>query len=771
MAFSDFINLRMPGSWVMRPGHGFALGETPIGNLPACNSTRAGEQRRIASGTGVGARQVVCEYDGRGYAWRDRVTHRYDIRAYGAKVDGDQDGGGTNDAVAVQATIDAAEAAIVAGEIPAAEIYFPPGNTKIVFAVGDELLISQSNMHVRGDPGSIIDVTGNATSGPNVNIFAVRGDNSEPIEDLTFDGVFGERHVHADSSYCATLTAQDLVRIGSDAIFDPAMTDIPIGEFNFVKEINPGTTINLYDALRDDYTVADNAFIQKVIPLRHISFEGLHFIGRHGLIDTDGTRCNAIKPFYCMDVYVHSCTFEGIAHNAIMFTDVVFGKVSNCHFEHEHTISQLYAIAFTDNCMECIASENTFWDIRHCLSSNNQSGEHGIPRRILFHGNVCLNIVGTTSALGHLGGGDCIDTHGAAEDIFVMNNVVMNSLGSGINIECRSGVVCDNIVLDTGFGYDLLSDANGIYLHNETNRKGYFVCTGNYVRNASNVGIWISGGSDAAGGAESEGLHTVVCANNTIDGAGATPLRIGSTQNDIEQFTCVGNVIYAESGMVFVRARNGTVSGNSVDVSSGAAGVSPYEFNDCKDITINGNLGVQPASATGAGFNTVATTLGSTTKLLFGAGNKVVSPSSVSAKGVTLVNNATSCIIGKANDFSQVTTKVSAGTGTGHSIASRVSADFTIASGVITLTDENLVRARVDTEASAATDDLDTISGGVDGQMLSFASVASTRDTTFKDGTGNLRLAGDFTLTSTDDTITLRCDGTNWRELARSDNG
>jgi hypothetical protein len=39
-----------------------------------------------------------------------------------------------------------------------------------------------------------------------------------------------------------------------------------------------------------------------------------------------------------------------------------------------------------------------------------------------------------------------------------------------------------------------------------------------------------------------------------------------------------------------------------------------------------------------------------------------------------------------------------------------------------------------------------------------------------KDGTGNLRLAGDFTLTNVQDTIVLLRVGSDWFELCRSDN-
>lgn len=93
--------------------------------------------------------------------------------------------------------------------------------------------------------------------------------------------------------------------------------------------------------------------------------------------------------------------------------------------------------------------------------------------------------------------------------------------------------------------------------------------------------------------------------------------------------------------------------------------------------------------------------------------------------------------------------------------------ELTIAAGVVTATHN---RHTIDTEADAATDDLDTINGGNEGQMLILSSASSARDPTLKDGTGNLVLAGDFTFSNTGDMIMLIFFSSFWRELSRSDN-
>jgi len=104
-------------------------------------------------------------------------------------------------------------------------------------------------------------------------------------------------------------------------------------------------------------------------------------------------------------------------------------------------------------------------------------------------------------------------------------------------------------------------------------------------------------------------------------------------------------------------------------------------------------------------------------------------------------------------------------------VALSVGSNATIASGVIAYTG---AYESVDTEASAASDDLDTITGGTtSGQLLILRTVAGARDVVIKHNTGNIRLAGgvDFTLLTVRSRIMLVYDqtATTWNELCRSD--
>lgn len=95
--------------------------------------------------------------------------------------------------------------------------------------------------------------------------------------------------------------------------------------------------------------------------------------------------------------------------------------------------------------------------------------------------------------------------------------------------------------------------------------------------------------------------------------------------------------------------------------------------------------------------------------------------------------------------------------------------ELTISTGAVTATQSFHT---IDTEADGATDNLDTISGGSEGDILIFRPNNAGRTVVAKHGSGNLNLSGgaDFTMDEDDDWLMLLYDGTNWQEISRSEN-
>ncbi|MDW9507045.1 hypothetical protein GOA81_18705 [Sinorhizobium meliloti] len=92
----------------------------------------------------------------------------------------------------------------------------------------------------------------------------------------------------------------------------------------------------------------------------------------------------------------------------------------------------------------------------------------------------------------------------------------------------------------------------------------------------------------------------------------------------------------------------------------------------------------------------------------------------------------------------------------------RISSDVmsqrtTIASDAITILNPAVARYRLDTEGAAATDNLATINGGTDGQVVAFTTTTDARDVVLKHNTGNIFLKGavDRTLSTINDIVLL----------------
>ncbi len=88
----------------------------------------------------------------------------------------------------------------------------------------------------------------------------------------------------------------------------------------------------------------------------------------------------------------------------------------------------------------------------------------------------------------------------------------------------------------------------------------------------------------------------------------------------------------------------------------------------------------------------------------------------------------------------------------------------TIAGGQVTL--DGSANYVLDTEAESASDDLETILGGVEGQRIRIRAKWAGRQVVLKNGVGNLTLGSDFTLASTKSVATLQFDGARWLPLS-----
>ena len=98
----------------------------------------------------------------------------------------------------------------------------------------------------------------------------------------------------------------------------------------------------------------------------------------------------------------------------------------------------------------------------------------------------------------------------------------------------------------------------------------------------------------------------------------------------------------------------------------------------------------------------------------------------------------------------------------------QVGAERVIATGVITIASTYSTFYDIDTQGDASTDDLVTINGGEDGEIIVIRAENAARTVVVKHGTGNIQLKGGYDLPLLDQTqlLMLRYDGANWVEIS-----
>ena len=237
------------------------------------------------------------------------------------------------------------------------------------------------------------------------------------------------------------------------------------------------------------------------------------------------------------------------------------------------------------------------------------------------------------------------------------------------------------------------------------------------------------------------------------DGVSGNPvLGISATYTGGSSISTVGTIT------------TGTWNANVVPVLYGGTGQSTFSYGE---LLIGNNTGSTLTRAT--------LTEGEGIDITNGTGSITIAgeDASTSNKGVASFNSTnfsvSSGAVNTIQDIDSTATPSFTGASLGGGFLNLgAPTELTIATGAVTATRSIHT---IDTESDDPSDNLDTINGGTAGDILIIAAVNAARTVVAKDGTGNLKLAGDFSMDNDEDRLTLTHDGTNWLELARSNNG
>lgn len=258
------------------------------------------------------------------------------------------------------------------------------------------------------------------------------------------------------------------------------------------------------------------------------------------------------------------------------------------------------------------------------------------------------------------------------------------------------------------------------------------------------------------------------CSDFTVKGCNFDFYRVTNAHfylaNDCKGFEFSGNYIEGRddgvtaSIMILAGGSGGVVKGNRFTAASSLGidyGIQCY--SGCESVDISGNFF--------EGFDVGAIRIASGARNINCGPNEIGScPAHVVNQNATLSKNCLSVHDGDLATDTVTTDKI-----TSSNMVIKNSGTLTIASGAITINGSNY---NVDTEGGASTDDLQTINGGSDGQVLILKSANNSRVVTIKDGLGNIQCGSDFALSSTIDSIMLQYNSSLslWIKISSSKN-
>jgi hypothetical protein len=528
-------------------------------------------------------------------------------------------------------------------------------------------------------------------------------------------------------SSASTFAVGDIIKITSDARPLGGNVDEFVGELNVIREIQ-GNSLILVRSTEDDYTVAQNAYVQKVnmnygCEVAFVTIKGKPNVNgvptstRAGNTGVNALYASNIKIQHCRFI---TCDYQSIAVDSCLNFDVHHNDIYITPPDVDTDNPLRYGVAIKNTARSGHIYKNRIVNSRHAVDFTNNSNR-GITRDVIVSQNVAEGTWGGAYA-----------THQGSDRIVFDGNIA-SSCVRGFDVRHANFEITNNIIVIKAGAFL----GEGIALTRFPSRAKI---QGNKIYK-SVIGIRAYDVNLDATAVPSD----IVIQDNYIETRSSDGIFLQQTQNNT-----------AIRGLV--------ISGNTFDV-----------IRDCIRIegnfqapSINGNYMLNTGSQTGFGINIFGTVKARIDSNTFIDMVPVRLQNSTNTPAITpdnplIINNnwdRTSTLLVSQINGTNVVRKNNVQNG---------SITPVIASGVI-FAPAGAPHIIVDTEALSASDDLDTINGGDFGDITTFTCASSVRNVVFKDGTGNLQLEGDFTLNNINDTITLLRTSTGWREVARSNN-
>lgn len=552
------------------------------------------------------------------------------------------------------------------------------------------------------------------------------------------------------------ISAGSLLRICSDAIYDPVRVAAKIGEMVYVASVS-GTTINLLTPLQYSYTTAQSARIYVTSPLRNVVLDQMSILGDDAASKSLGLIYVRLaeKP----QLYGPKCELGG--NYGIRLDSCVGGAIYSPITRMANNSNTGYGISVYGPSQGVMIDGHVSIKNRHAITTNssNEAGYEGIVDSVVYRN---FSVYGTASSLAGVGG-DAVDTHSACNKITIENGKIYSSSLQGINVEGRSATIRNVSISGT------LS--NALKVTNYTSYDGEYVIENIFAdRVAGNV-IEIRNRQVGATGLIKAVKIDGVFATNFTEKIINFPNTAGTdTVISYDNIECDASASTDTLGMIYFTNAKELAVGRNVVVYNIPYIAAHSRFIDCSTFSGSGWLGT-------ANYASSPDTSASAFRWSFTGSTTMSAPKFSGRVSATVTNtakvfgiDANTQGIRFADKYGNAVTGVSATAGSSYTADFVVTQALTIASGAITvLASTNYVSLAGE---GATTDTLDTINGMVAGQTLHIRSATNAYTITVAEG-GNLQLIGSASvaLNNTRDLLTLFHNGNEIVELAFADNG
>lgn len=240
------------------------------------------------------------------------------------------------------------------------------------------------------DPGTIIDFSGAPTSTVCLKITGAYGSGAtNELLGVSAAPSRGTGPFTVTVANGAGFTAGQIVKLGSEDIFDPSQTNSWCGEINRVLSV-AGNVVTLVDAIDgpNTYTTGNDAFLQVLTMPYRPTIRGGTFLG--GGV---GSQHDGLQMICCEAPRVVGTRFENCEERALVLVDCIDWYVEDQHADGSSYSGTGYGLSINNASQDGIAIGGVYRDCGHAQTCANNSSLAGVPRRNLSVGAHCYNSV------------------------------------------------------------------------------------------------------------------------------------------------------------------------------------------------------------------------------------------------------------------------------------------------------------------------------------------------------------------------------------------